>query len=58
MTACGGYERACQSESTYAQLVNMISRIVGDNRFRDGSLENRPARAKPQRVEGEISIVQ
>ena len=38
--ACGGGERARRSESTYAQLVDMMSRIVAHNRLRDGSLEN------------------
>ena len=31
---------ARRSESTYAQQVNMMSRIVAHNRLRDGSLEN------------------
>ena len=38
--ASGGGERARRSDSTYAQLVDMISRIVARNRLRDGSLEN------------------
>ena len=38
--ACGGGERARRSESTYAQQVDMMSRIVAHNRLRDGSLEN------------------
>ena len=38
--ACGGGERARRSESTYAQMVEMMSRIVAHNRLRDGSLEN------------------
>ena len=38
--ACGCGERACRSEGTYAQLVNM-SRIVTHNRLPDGSLENK-----------------
>ena len=38
--ACRGGERARRSESTYAQLVDMMSRIVAHNRLRDGSLEN------------------
>ena len=63
--ACGGSERARQSESIYAQLADMVSRIVAHNRWRDGSgyvlahskrPGNRPG--KTQRVEGEISIVQ
>ena len=29
-----------RSESTYAQLVDMMSKIVAHNRLRDGSLEN------------------
>ena len=36
----GGGERAHRSESTYAQQVDMMSRIVAHNRLRDGSLEN------------------
>ena len=35
-----GGERARRSESTYAQLVDMMSRIVAHNRLSDGSLEN------------------
>ena len=38
--ACGGGERARRSESTYAQLVDMISRIVAHNRLLDGSFAN------------------
>ena len=38
--ACGGGERARRSESTYAQLIDMMSRMVAHNRLRDGSLEN------------------
>ena len=37
--ACGGGERARRSESTYSQLVVMMSRIVAHKRLRDGSLE-------------------
>ena len=37
--ACGGGKRARQRESTYAQLVDMMSMIVTHNRLRDGSLE-------------------
>ena len=43
--ACGGGERARQSDSTYAQLVDMMSRIVAHNGLRDGS--TRPARGEP-----------
>ena len=35
--ACDCCERARQSESKYAQLVDMMSRIVAHNRLRDGS---------------------
>ena len=38
--ACSGGERARQSDSTYAQRVDMMSRIVTHNRMGDGSLEN------------------
>ena len=38
--ARGGGERTRRSESTYAQLVDMMSRIVARNRLRDGSIEN------------------
>ena len=38
--ACGCCKRARQSESMYAQLVNVMSRIITHNRLRDGSLEN------------------
>ena len=38
--ACGGGEHARQSESTYAQQVDVTSKIVVHNRLRDGSLEN------------------
>ena len=38
--ASGGGERAHRSESTYVQLVDMMSRIVTHNRLRDGSFEN------------------
>ena len=65
-TACGSGEHARQSESTYAQLVDMMSRVVAHKRLRDGLLENlrfRVLRAenqvsKTERVEGKISIVQ
>ena len=39
-SACGCGELARQSESTYAQLVDIMSRIVAYNRWRDSSLEN------------------
>ena len=39
-TECGGGERARRRESTYAQLVDMMSTTVAHNRLRDGSLEN------------------
>ena len=38
--ACGGGEWARRSESTYAQQVDMISRIVAHNRLCHGSLDN------------------
>ena len=38
--ACGGGEHARQSESTYAQLVDIMSRVVAHKRLRDGLLEN------------------
>ena len=40
--ACGGSKRACQSESTHAQLVAMMSYIVALKleRVRDGSVKN------------------
>ena len=38
--ACGDGERARRSENTYAQQVDIMSRIVAHNRLRDGSLEN------------------
>ena len=63
--ACRGGERARRSESTYAQLVDMMSRIVAHNRLHDGSLRwlarkrvlragNRPN--KTQRVEGNALV--
>ena len=38
--ACGSCKSVCQSESTYAQRVDLMSRIVTHNRLRDDSLEN------------------
>ena len=45
-SACGSGERARRSERTYAQQVDMMSRIAAHNRLRDGSLETRPARGE------------
>ena len=64
--ACGGGEGACRSERAHAQLVDIISRIVGHNKLCDGSPKNSTCAAvrarnlpgKTQHVEGEISIVQ
>ena len=58
--AYGGGERARRSESTYAQLVDMMSRIVAHDRLGDGSLKNFPARGEPtlqNSTRGGISII-
>ena len=52
-------KRALKGErvTVYAQLVNMMSRIVTHNRLRDGSLKNAIFANRPnKRVEGKISI--
>ena len=63
--SCGGGERARRCESTYAELVDMMSRIVAYNRLRDGSLENATcargtggAKLNEWRGKSRISIVQ
>ena len=64
-TACGGGKHMHRSESTYAQLVYMMSTIVTHNRLCDGYhwltqkcyLCTGNLQSKTQLVEGKFSIV-